>query len=118
MQRGLDAEVAAKMLQQHVKEVSDQQWHLSIVREVDAARSSPHLGALNWLTEISGPITKTEVHYEPSYNAFEIRSQGPSEPRNLLGRKTFGSFEPEIDVFFRKDLYNELGLTKGRPTRI
>jgi hypothetical protein len=37
MQRGLDAEIAAKMQQQHVKEVSDQQWHLSIVREVDAA---------------------------------------------------------------------------------
>lgn len=36
MQRGLDAEIAAKMQQQHVKEVSDQQWHLSIVREVDA----------------------------------------------------------------------------------
>ena len=37
MQRGLDAEVAAKVQQQHVKEVSDQQWHLSIVREVNAA---------------------------------------------------------------------------------
>ena len=41
MQRGLDAEIAAKMKQQYVKEVSDQQWHLSIVREVDAAGSAP-----------------------------------------------------------------------------
>jgi len=36
MQRGLDAEVAAMMQEQQVKEVSDQQWHLSIVREVNA----------------------------------------------------------------------------------
>ena len=42
MQRGLDAEVAAKMQQQQVKEISDQQWHLSIVREVDAAGFYSH----------------------------------------------------------------------------
>jgi hypothetical protein len=34
MQRGRDAEVAVKLQQQQVKEVSGQQWHLSVVQEV------------------------------------------------------------------------------------
>lgn len=53
MQRGLDAELAAKMQEQHVKEISDQQWHLSIVREVHAAGFShytPLLGMANMIT--------------------------------------------------------------------
>jgi hypothetical protein len=33
MQRGRDADVAAKLQQQYQKEVSDQQWHLSIIPE-------------------------------------------------------------------------------------
>lgn len=33
MQRGRDLELAAQLKQQHAQEVSDQQWHLSIVRE-------------------------------------------------------------------------------------
>jgi hypothetical protein len=34
MQRGKDAEIAAKLEQQELKQVSDQQWHLSVVKEV------------------------------------------------------------------------------------
>jgi hypothetical protein len=36
MQRGRDAEVAAKLQQQQVKEVSDQQWHLSVIQNLDS----------------------------------------------------------------------------------
>jgi len=35
MQRGRDAEVAAKLQQHQVKEVSDQQWHLSVIQNLD-----------------------------------------------------------------------------------
>lgn len=38
MQRGHDAEVAAKLQGQYIKEVSDQQWHLSVVRDTDIAK--------------------------------------------------------------------------------
>jgi hypothetical protein len=38
MQRGRDAEIAAKLQEQYKKEVSDQQWHLSTVREVDVVK--------------------------------------------------------------------------------
>ena len=41
MQRGRDAEVAIKLQQQQIKEVSDQQWHLSVVREVDSVKFHP-----------------------------------------------------------------------------
>lgn len=36
MQRGHDAEVAAKLEQQQVKEVTDQQWHLSVIQQIDS----------------------------------------------------------------------------------
>lgn len=38
MQRGRDADVAAKLQEQYKKEVSDQQWHLSIVHETKASK--------------------------------------------------------------------------------
>jgi hypothetical protein len=38
MQRGRDAEIATKLQEQYKKEVSDQQWHLSTVREVDVVK--------------------------------------------------------------------------------
>src|SRR6202035_916685 len=100
MQRGLDAEVAAKMQQQQVKEISDQQWHLSIVREADAAGSYSHpLFGISANQSNIGPIAKTEVHYEPSYSAFEVkRDRDLSETHRIVGRRTFGSFQPEIDV--------------------
>jgi hypothetical protein len=41
MQRGRDAEIAAKLQQQQIKEVSDKQWHLSVVREFDSTKFYP-----------------------------------------------------------------------------
>jgi hypothetical protein len=107
MQRGLDAEVAAKVQQQHVKEVSDQQWHLSIVREVNAAGFCSKLLSLISANQIhSGPIAGTKIYYEPSYNAFEV-NRDVSETQRLTGRRMFGSFEPEIDVYTIRDLSDE-----------
>lgn len=78
MQRGRDADIAAKLQEQHKKEVSEQQWHLSIIRETDSISS------------------KTAVSYEPSYRAFETKSS--HGPISVEGRRTFGSFVPDIDV--------------------
>ena len=98
MQRGHDAEVAAKLQQQYVKEVSDQQWHLSIVREVDAVRSLslPFLFEF-LLTQVSQWSSKTKISYEPSYTTFEVRGHPNVDDKNS-GRKTFGSIVPDIDV--------------------
>jgi hypothetical protein len=97
MQRGRDAEIAAKLQEQYKKEVSDQQWHLSTVREVDIVKLL--LYSLK-LTCRQRPL-KVVVAYEPSYTAFEInkRPLGQAESQSTnTGRKTFGGFIPDIDV--------------------
>ena len=38
MQRSRDAELAAKVQQQRIKEFSDQQWQLSVVQESETVR--------------------------------------------------------------------------------
>ena len=98
MQRGRDAEVAAKLQQPQVKDVSDQQWHLSVVRNIDPVYLAPFLfipgGADGLMIRRQG---RTVVSYEPSYNHFESNGNH-SNPINNTGRKTFGTFVPDIDV--------------------
>jgi len=37
MRRGRDAEIAAEIEKQQIKDVSDQQWHLSVIQHIDLA---------------------------------------------------------------------------------
>jgi len=78
MQRGRDAEVAAKLRQQQVKEVSDQQWHLSVIQNLDSLPG------------------RTAVSYEPSYSHFD-NNANQANPATNMGRKIFGTFVPDID---------------------
>jgi hypothetical protein len=102
MQKGQDAELSSKLQQQRLKEVSDQQWRLSVID--DSATRSVH-----WEVSISAPLTRssrpssiTEISYEPSYSAFEsqaVTNAMEREERMInRGRKTYGSFVPDVDV--------------------
>jgi len=84
MQRGRDADVAAKLQQQYQKEVSDQQWHLSIIPESHS---------------INHRSLNTEISYEPSFRTFETKSPQASLEKSTVteGRKVFGGFVPDID---------------------
>jgi hypothetical protein len=92
MQRGRDAEDAAKQRLQQQKEVSDQQWHLSILHNEGSHRFfvPSYFPAL--IAHRIGP----KVSYESSYAAFDDNDDKDSKLNK--GRKCFGSFLGNIDV--------------------
>ena len=103
MQKGQDAELSSKLQQQRLKEVSDQQWRLSVIADsvmrsvpLESFQSTPPLKLFRV------PSSATEIYHEPSYSAYKsgliTKSTETGERVLNRGRKTYGSFVPDVEV--------------------
>jgi hypothetical protein len=87
MQRGRDAEIAAKLQEQYKKEVSDQQWHLSTVREVDVVKFLPYSLTLIGIDNV---FRKSWLHMNPvtvlSKSTSDLTGKQSLNPQILDGK--------------------------------
>ena len=61
MQRGRDTELTAMLKQQQAQEISDQQWHLSIIKEDDHFKYHPLIRLCCYKKLRSGNISRDRM---------------------------------------------------------